>query len=148
MLERLSGPALRVSSTVVPIASHVQRVTLRAWSGGNVLATEMTCTRVGEVIVGGRPGREVSWRPVKPSSWERRRHWPAVRLAQPNARLILRLVGRSGSPALRMMRARKASDGGVEEARAKACRSARAFCAQMMRGAMGVGLGCLLAKRP
>jgi len=40
------------------------------------------------------------------------------------------------------------SDCGVEEARANVCRSVRAFCAKMMRGAKGVGMGELLAKKP
>jgi hypothetical protein len=36
----------------------------------------------------------------------------------------------------------------VEWARINACKSDRAFCVKMMRGAMGVGMGTLLAKRP
>jgi hypothetical protein len=55
--------------------------------------------------------------------------------------------GVSASAALKIIWARKASDCGVEWARAKAWRSIRAFCDKMMRGAKGVGMVTLLAKR-
>jgi len=56
MLERLMASVCRASSKVATISSSVQRVTVRSWSGGSVLATEMTCTRVEEAILRGRPG--------------------------------------------------------------------------------------------
>src|SRR5215471_2507640 len=108
----------------------------------------MTCTRVEETMVRGRPERAASCKPDKPSVTKRRRHLPTVWLVQPRSRPICRFVGVSISVALKMIRARKLSDCGVEWARANACRSVRAFCDKMMRGAKGVGMGELLAKRP
>src|SRR5712691_4285715 len=148
ILERLIESVCSASSKVATISSNVHLVTVRSCSLDDALATEMTWTRVGEAIVRGRPERMASCRPGKPRSRERRRHLPTVRLEQPNSWPILRLVGRSSSAALKTMRARNASDCGVDWARATACRSVRAFCDKMMGGAMGVGIGCLLAKRP
>src|SRR5215813_9388932 len=95
----------------------------------------MTCTRVEETMVRGRPERAASCKPDKPSVTKRRRHLPTVWLVQPRSRPICRFVGVSISVALKMIRARKLSDCGVEWARANACRSVRAFCDKMMRGA-------------
>jgi hypothetical protein len=78
---------------VVTISSKVHRVTVRSWSCGNVLATVMTWPRVGEVLVRGRPERTAPCKPDKPRSRERRRHVPTVKLAQPNAWPMVRLVG-------------------------------------------------------
>ena len=136
------------SSKVATISSNVQRVTGRSCSLGNALATEMTCTRVEETMVRGLPERAASCKPDKPRATNRRRHLPTVRLVQPRSRPIWRFVGVSISAALKTIRARKLSDCGVEWARAKAYRSVRAFCDKMMRGAKGVGMGDLLAKRP
>jgi hypothetical protein len=55
-------------------------------------------------------------------------------------------VGVSASAARKIIRARKASACGVEWARAKVCRSIRAFGDKMIRGAKGVGMVALLAK--
>src|SRR5260370_35643654 len=71
-LERLIGSVLRTSSKVAAISSKVQRGTVRSWSCGKVLATEMTGTRVGEVIAGGRPERRASCRAEKHSAGEGR----------------------------------------------------------------------------
>ena len=108
----------------------------------------MTWTRVGEVIVRGRPERTASCKPDKPRARERRRHVPTVKLEQPNAWPMVRLVGWSTSAARKIMRARNARDCGVEWARATVCKAVRAFCDKVMRGARGVGIGGLLAKRP
>ena len=69
MLERPMASVPGVSSKAVTISSKVQRVTLRSWSWGKVLTTEITYTRVGEAMVLGRPGRGASWRPAKPWAW-------------------------------------------------------------------------------
>ena len=60
MLERLSASVCRASRTVATISSKVHRVTVRSWSWGNVLATEITWTRVGAVMARGRPERLAS----------------------------------------------------------------------------------------
>jgi hypothetical protein len=94
------------------------------------------------------PRASASWRPGKPSARERRRHVPTVRLEYPSSRPMCRWVGWSPAAARKTMRARKANACGVVWARTNICRSCRAFCAQIMRGAIGVGIGCLLATRP
>jgi hypothetical protein len=68
MLERLSATRGRSASTVAMISSNVHRVTGRSWSWGNALATERTCTRVGEAMVCGRPERGASCSPTIPWS--------------------------------------------------------------------------------
>jgi hypothetical protein len=60
---------------------------------------------------------------------------------------MAKLVGLSKPAALKIMRARRANDCGVEWARINACRSERAFGGKMIWGAMGVGMGILLAFR-
>ena len=68
MLERLIASVCRASSKVATISSKVQRVTVRSWSWGSVLATEITWSRVGAAMTRGRPERLASWRPGNPSA--------------------------------------------------------------------------------
>src|SRR2546427_10190771 len=147
MVERLMASVSMSPSKVATISSNVHRVTVRPLSCGNWLATAMIVTRVREETVRGRPERGASCSPAKPNSWYRRRHLPTVRLEQLRSRPICTLLGVSAAAALKTIRARNASDCGVEWACAKACRFVWRFCDTMMRGAKGVGMGDLLAKR-